>query len=174
MSDAQTPAMPATKDRGTPPGKRRALLLGLASVFVLAGVIWLALWYFVFSLRQSTDDAYVHGNQVNVAAAVPGTIVAIMADDTQLVRAGQPLVRLDPTDAELQLAGAKHALQQAVRGVAAQFAEVARADAEAVARRAQLAQAVDTLHRSAPLLGQRAVSAGPAAGRRAPVGCRRP
>jgi membrane fusion protein (multidrug efflux system) len=159
MSDAQIPATPAAEDRGTPPGKRRALLIGLASVFVLAGVIWLALWYFVFSLRQSTDDAYVHGNQVNVAAAVPGTIVAIMADDTQLVRAGQPLVRLDRTDAELQLAGAEHALQQAVRGVAAQFAQVAQADAEVAARRAQLAQAVDTLHRSAPLLGQRAVSA---------------
>ena len=159
MSDAQIPATPAAEDRGTPPGKRRALLLGLASVFVLAGVIWLALWYFVFSLRQSTDDAYVHGNQVNVAAAVPGTIVAIMADDTQLVRAGQPLVRLDRTDAELQLAGAEHALQQAVRGVAAQFAQVAQADAEVAARRAQLAQAVDTLRRSAPLLGQRAVSA---------------
>ncbi len=159
MSDAQIPATPAAEDRGTPPGKRRALLLGLASVFVLAGVIWLALWYFVFSLRQSTDDAYVHGNQVNVAAAVPGTIVAIMADDTQLVRAGQPLVRLDRTDAELQLAGAEHALQQAVRGVAAQFAQVAQADAEVAARRAQLAQAVDTLQRSAPLLGQRAVSA---------------
>ena len=159
MSDAQIPATPAAEDRGTPPGKRRALLIGLASVFVLAGVIWLALWYFVFSLRQSTDDAYVHGNQVNVAAAVPGTIVAIMADDTQLVRAGQPLVRLDRTDAELQLAGAEHALQQAVRGVAAQFAQVAQADAEVAARRAQLAQAVDTLRRSAPLLGQRAVSA---------------
>ena len=159
MSDAQIPATPAAEDRGTPPGKRRALLIGLASVFVLAGVIWLALWYFVFSLRQSTDDAYVHGNQVNVAAAVPGTIVAIMADDTQLVRAGQPLVRLDRTDAELQLAGAEHALQQAVRGVAAQFAQVAQADAEVAARRAQLAQAVDTLQRSAPLLGQRAVSA---------------
>ena len=159
MSDAQIPATPAAEDRGTSPGRRRALLIGLASVFVLAGVIWLALWYFVFSLRQSTDDAYVHGNQVNVAAAVPGTIVAIMADDTQLVRAGQPLVRLDRTDAELQLAGAKHALQQAVRGVAAQFAQVAQADAEVAARRAQLAQAVDTLQRSAPLLGQRAVSA---------------
>ena len=159
MSDAQIPATPAAEDRGTSPGKRRALLLGLASVFVLAGVLWLALWYFVFSLRQSTDDAYVHGNQVNVAAAVPGTIVAIMADDTQLVRAGQPLVRLDRTDAELQLAGAEHALQQAVRGVAAQFAQVAQADAEVAARRAQLAQAVDTLQRSAPLLGQRAVSA---------------
>ncbi len=159
MSDAQIPATPAAEDRGTSPGKRRALLLGLASVFVLAGVLWLALWYFVFSLRQSTDDAYVHGNQVNVAAAVPGTIVAIMADDTQLVRAGQPLVRLDRTDAELQLAGAEHALQQAVRGVAAQFAQVAQADAEVAARRAQLAQAMDTLRRSAPLLGQRAVSA---------------
>lgn len=135
------------------------MLLTLASVFVLGGLIWLALWYFVFSLRMSTNDAYVHGNQVNVAAAVPGTIVAVLADDTQLVRAGQPLLKLDPTDAELNLASARHALQQAVRGVAAQFAQGAQAEAEVAARQAQLAQTEDTLQRSAPLLHERAVSA---------------
>ncbi|MCK9367349.1 MAG: HlyD family efflux transporter periplasmic adaptor subunit [Metallibacterium scheffleri] len=131
----------------------------LAGVFVLGGLIWLVLWYFVFSLRVTTDDAYVHGNQVNVAAAVPGTIVAVLTDDTRLVRAGQPLLKLDPTDAELNLASARHALQQAVRGVAAQFAQVAQAQAEITARQAQLAQAEDTLRRSAPLLAQRAVAA---------------
>ncbi|EQD27334.1 Secretion protein HlyD [mine drainage metagenome] len=83
----------------------------------------------------------------------------MLADDTQLVRAGQPLFKLDPTDAELNLASARHALQQAVRGVAAQFAQVAQAQAEIAARQAQLAQAEDTLRRSAPLLKQRAVAA---------------
>ena len=159
MSDTPASAPPSEERQATPPGKRRALLAGLASVFIVAGLVWLLLWHFVFSLRVSTDDAYVHGDQVNVAAAVPGTIVAIRADDTQLVRAGQPLVELDRTDAELQLASARHALQQAVRGVAAQFAQVAQAEADVAARRAQLAQAEDTLRRSAPLLGQRAVSA---------------
>ncbi len=159
MSDAPVSASPSSEAAGTPPGRRRAMLLALAGVFVLAGLVWLALWILVYSKRETTDDAYVHGNQVNVAAAVPGTIVSILADDTQRVRAGQPLVRLDRTDAELQLSSARHALQQAVRGVAAQFAKVSQAEAEVAARRAQLAQAEDTLHRSAPLLGQRAVSA---------------
>ena len=159
MSDAQTTTAPTAPGADTPPSRRRAMLLVLAGAFVLGGLIWLALWYFVFSLRVTTDDAYVHGNQVNVAAAVPGTIVAVLADDTQLVRAGQPLFKLDPTDAELDLASARHALQQAVRGVAAQFAQVAQAQAEIAARQAQLAQAEDTLRRSAPLLKQRAVAA---------------
>lgn len=160
MSES-TPSTPPTTNatQDTPPRKRRALLLGLASVFIIAGLIWLALWFFVWSHQVSTDDAYVHGNQVNVAAAVPGTLVAILADDTQRVDAGQPLLRLDATDAELQLASARHALQQAVRGVGAQFAQVAQAEAEVAARRAQLAQAEDTLRRSAPLLQQRAVAA---------------
>ena len=159
MSDTQTPNTPSAASADAAPSRRRAMLSILAGVFVLGGLIWLALWYFVFSLRVTTDDAYVHGNQVNVAAAVPGTIVAVLTDDTRLVRAGQPLLKLDPTDAELNLASARHALQQAVRGVAAQFAQVAQAQAEITARQAQLAQAEDTLRRSAPLLKQRAVAA---------------
>ena len=159
MSDTQTPNTPSAASADAAPSRRRAMLSILAGVFVLGGLIWLVLWYFVFSLRVTTDDAYVHGNQVNVAAAVPGTIVAVLTDDTRLVRAGQPLLKLDPTDAELNLASARHALQQAVRGVAAQFAQVAQAQAEITARQAQLAQAEDTLRRSAPLLKQRAVAA---------------
>ncbi|WP_297901778.1 HlyD family efflux transporter periplasmic adaptor subunit [Metallibacterium sp.] len=157
MSAASNPPTGATSAPDN--SRRRGMLLTLASVFVLGGLIWLALWYFVFSLRVTTNDAYVHGNQVNVAAAVPGTIVAVLADDTQMVRAGQPLLKLDPTDAELNLASARHALQQAVRGVAAQFAQSAQAEAEVAAREAQLTQAEDTLRRSAPLLHERAVSA---------------
>ena len=53
----------------------------------------------VLSKRESTDDAYVNGNKVVISAQVPGTVIAVLADDTQLVEAGQVLVRLDPTDA---------------------------------------------------------------------------
>ena len=144
---------------GTSSGKRRRILLLIAAAFLLIGLIWVALWHFVFSLRQVTDDAYVHGNLVTVAAQVPGTVTAVMADDTDRVLAGQPLVRLDPTDADLALARARHALAQAVRQVRGQTDTAAQLDAVIGARRAELTQAQSTLDRELPLVAQRAVSA---------------
>ena len=47
----------------------------------------------------------------------PGTVVAILADDTQHVEAGQVLVKLDGTDADVRLQQARSALAQAVRSV---------------------------------------------------------
>ena len=150
-ADASAPA-------GVSRGKRRRILLLIAAAFILIGLIWLALWHFVFSLRQVTDDAYVHGNMVTVAAQVPGTVTAVLADDTDRVLAGHPLVRLDPTDADLNLARARHALAQAVRQVRGQTDTAAQLDAVIAARRAELAQAQSTLNRQLPLLAQRAVS----------------
>ena len=143
---------------GVSRGKRRRILLIIAAVFILIGLIGVALWYFVFSLRQVTSDAYVHGNMVTVAAQVPGTVTEVLADDTDRVVAGQPLVRLDPTDADLNLARARHALAQAVREVRGQTNTAAQLDAVIAARRAELAQAQSTLDRQLPLLAQRAVS----------------
>ena len=91
-------------------GKRRVILVVIALVFVLAGIGWWLLYVFVLSLRETTDDAYVSGNQVTIASQVPGTVIAVLADDTQLVEVGQPLVKLDPTDAQVTLAKAKSAL----------------------------------------------------------------
>ncbi len=71
----------------------------------------------VLSKRESTDDAYVNGNKVVISAQVSGTVIAVLADDTQLVEAGQVLVRLDPIDAEVALARAAGALAQTVRQV---------------------------------------------------------
>ena len=48
---------------------------------------------------------------------LPGTVVSVLTDDTQLVQAGQVLVRLDPVDAQITLARSASALAQAVRQV---------------------------------------------------------
>ncbi|HEY9130223.1 MAG TPA: biotin/lipoyl-binding protein, partial [Dyella sp.] len=99
------------------PAKRRRALLIVTLLFVLAAATWLLLWLFVFSKREVTDDAYVNGNQVAISTQVPGTVVAIYADDTQRVEAGQVLVKLDSTDADVRLRQARSQLAQAVRQV---------------------------------------------------------
>src|SRR3974390_2803503 len=81
-------------------GNRRWRWLGaLAAVLLTAGAVYGAYWAQVLRYHQSTDDAYVNGNVVQITPQISGTVVAIGADDTQFVKAGQPLVRLDPADA---------------------------------------------------------------------------
>jgi membrane fusion protein (multidrug efflux system) len=152
-ADANDSGM-AAKD----PAKRRRALLIVAAVFILAGLAWFALWFFVFSTRVKTDNAYVGGNQVAISAQVPGTVVAILADDTQRVEAGQVLVRLDPTDAKVRLEQARSALAQAVRGVRQQTSSASSADAQVDAARLAVQKADADLKRHLPLLAAHAES----------------
>ncbi|RCS30932.1 HlyD family efflux transporter periplasmic adaptor subunit [Rhodanobacter denitrificans] len=140
------------------PAKRRRTLLIVTGVFVLAALAWFLLWLFVLSTREKTDNAYVGGNQVAISAQVPGTVVAILADDTQHVEAGQVLVKLDSTDADTRLAQARSALAQAVRGVRQQTSSATSADAQVVAARLDLKKAEADLRRRLPLIAAQAES----------------
>jgi membrane fusion protein, multidrug efflux system len=160
MSESPAPAAADAdgKDDKGNGRKRRVILLVIALVFVLAGIGWYLLHLFVFSQREVTDDAYVNGNQVSVSAQVSGTVIAVLADDTQRVDPGQVLVRLDPTDAEVALAKAKSALATAVRQVRQQTEMASQSDAGIAARRLDLARAQADLARRQPLLADKAIA----------------
>jgi membrane fusion protein (multidrug efflux system) len=152
---------PAGNDSGMAakdPAKRRRALLLVTAIFVLAALGWFLLWLFVFSTRVKTDNAYVGGNQVAISAQVPGTVVAILADDTQRVEAGQVLVRLDSTDADVRLQQARSALAQAVRGVRQQTSSASSADAQVAASEIALKKAQADLARHLPLVAAQAES----------------
>jgi len=138
------------------PAKRRKTLLIVLLIFVAAGIIWLLLWLLVFSTRETTDDAYVGGNQVAISAQVPGTVVAILADDTQHVEAGQILVKLDNTDASVRLAQAEASLASAVRQVRQQTDSASGSDAAVAERQVDLKKAEADLKRRLPLVAQQA------------------
>ena len=165
MSDQERPrenergnAGAGSNGNGKSNGKRRVILIAIAIVFVLAGIGWWLLYVFVFSLRETTDDAYVSGNQVAVSAQIAGTVVAVLADDTQLVHEGQVLIRLDPTDADVALAKAKSALANAVRQVRQQTELASQYDGAISSRRTDLAQAQADLKRREPLLAEKAIA----------------
>lgn len=151
--------LPAAVEQPKGNGKRRVILGVIAVVFILAGSGWYLLWLFVFSQREVTNDAYVNGNQVTVSAQVPGTVIAVLADDTQRVDAGQVLVKLDQTDAQVNLAKAKSALANAVRQVRQQTAKASQYDAGIAARKLDLARAQADLQRRQPLLADKAIAA---------------
>jgi len=77
------------------------------------------IWWAIYARHfEDTDDAYVAGNVVQVTPQVSGTVIAIHADDTELVEAGKPLIELDHSDAKVALDQAEAQLAQTVREVA--------------------------------------------------------
>src|SRR5437868_1765663 len=95
--------------------RRRTWLAALAGALGVVAVLAALSWWLYASRYQSTDDAYVAGDLVSVMPQVSGTVVAIAADETDLVYAGQELVRLDATDARIALADAEQQLARTVR-----------------------------------------------------------
>ena len=142
-----------------PNGKRRKILLLIALAFIVIGVLWGLLWLLVLSKRESTDDAYVNGNKVVISAQVSGTVIAVLTDDTQLVKAGQTLVRLDPVDAQTALVRGASALGQTVRQVRQQKLTADQYDAVIVTRELELMRSEADLAKREPLLADRAIAA---------------
>ena len=140
-------------------GNRQRVLLIIAAVFSLLALGWLLLWLLVFTRRETTDDAYVAGDQIGVSAQTAGTVVTLLADDTQRVETGQVLVRLDPTDNEVALARAASSLALTVRQTQQQSQLAGQFDAQVTSRQLELQQAEAELARRQPLLAQQAIAA---------------
>ncbi|HEY0803316.1 MAG TPA: HlyD family efflux transporter periplasmic adaptor subunit [Steroidobacteraceae bacterium] len=139
-------------------GKRRRILLLIALIFIVIGALWAAYWVLVLAKREKTDDAYVNGNRVVISAQVSGTVIAVLTDDTQPVKAGQVLVKLDPTDAQSALSRAASALAQTVRQVRQQKATAGQYDSEIESRRVELTRAQIDLAKREPLVGAHAIA----------------
>ncbi|WP_175998937.1 efflux RND transporter periplasmic adaptor subunit [Burkholderia stabilis] len=97
---------------------RRKRFTVFFAVVLLAALAWIAFWLLSDRYYEDTDDAYVAGSIVQVAAQIPGAVTDVLVADTQAVRAGQTLVRLDDAEASVAFAQAKAQLAQAVRQVA--------------------------------------------------------
>jgi membrane fusion protein (multidrug efflux system) len=138
--------------------KRKILLAGVIGLFLLAGIGYGAWWLLVGRWHETTEDAYVGGNLVQVTPQVAGVVVAIHADDTDYVNAGQPLVELDKADAEVALSQAEAQLARTVRGVRNLTATSTEAESTVRLRRTDLARAQQDLARRQAVEGSGAVS----------------
>jgi membrane fusion protein (multidrug efflux system) len=152
---AQTSA-PAAAGNGSP--KRKKILLTIASIFILIGIGWGLYWLLYSRFYEETENAYVQGNVVQVTSQVAGIITKIMADDTDIVKGGQPVVSLDPADADVAIAQAEAQLAQTVREVRTLYASQAQSQANLQLREAELVRAEDDLKRRKELTGSGAVS----------------
>jgi len=139
---------PDTAARTGAPSARRKALLGVTAVVALAAIGWVLYWTLWLRHAESTDNAYVQAPLVQITPQIGGTVVAIGADDTDHVRPGQLLVRLDPGDARIALAQAQAQLAQTVREVRGLYANDSTLQAQIALRQADLARAQTELARA--------------------------
>jgi membrane fusion protein, multidrug efflux system len=143
----------------SPRRSKRVLLLSIfGGAFLLIGAAYTAYWSTVLRYQQSTDDAYVNGNVVQITPQISGTVVSIGADDTQFVKAGQTLVRLDQADAKVALDQSEAQLAKTVREVRNLFATSAQLRAAVELRQSDLAMAQKDLARRERLGNSGAIS----------------
>jgi membrane fusion protein, multidrug efflux system len=152
VQTAATPAARLARDR------RRRWFVSLGAVLVLIALIVLAWWLLVARFYESTDDAYVAGDRVNVMSQVNGTVVSIGADETDRVVPGQELVRLDATDSGIALQDAEEQLARTVRQTRTVFATRDQLQAVVDQRQADLARAQADFQRRRNLAASGAVS----------------
>ncbi len=156
MTDTQTPA-PAAAPTGNPRARKRALTI-LGVVVVIGAIVWAVFHFLLAAPEQETDDAYVAGDVVAITARDPGQVTAIHADNTQVVKAGQPLIDLDAATSDVGLASAEAELARAVRATRSDFSKVNETGAAVVQAEAELARARNDLARRRGAAAEGAIS----------------
>ena len=161
MNAPNTPAMP----QQVPANAARKKALTVITIVVLLGLAYGGFEWFINRHSEETDNAYVQGNVIQITPQIGGTVTAILADDTDFVKAGQPLVQLDPADAQVALDQAAANLAQTVRQVRTLYAnngslsaQIALRESDIARAQTDIARATDDLARRQSLVGNGAVS----------------
>ena len=166
---ASAPAAPSSAGAMPAPapaaGGGRQKALTVVSLVVLLGLSYGGYEWYSGRNQESTDNAYVQGNVIQITPQIGGTVTAILADDTDFVKAGQPLIKLDATDAKMSLDLAEANLAQAVRQVRSLYAnnitleaQIAVRDSDVQKARNEIIRLSDDLARRQSLVGIGAVS----------------
>ncbi|MBB4858486.1 membrane fusion protein (multidrug efflux system) [Novosphingobium chloroacetimidivorans] len=152
--------------------RRKPLLIGLAVAVVVLGIVYLGYHLLIGSRSVSTDNAYVAGENAQITPLTQGQVVEVAVVNTQPVRKGQLLMRLDDADQKIAVAEAEANLAMAQRrytqsraqgsaagaSATAKEAAIPEAQARLVSAQANLAKARTDYQRRASLDGSGAVS----------------
>ncbi len=153
-SAAANPVVPAPMKR-----RRNVLLRALLVVIILFGILWVLWYWFDGRWYEGTEDAYVAGNVVQITPQIPGTVVTIGADDGDLVKQGDTLVKLDRSNADVALAEAQANLAATVRKVRGMYSSVNGQQAIVAVREVAVAKAKADYDRRVGLAKSGAISA---------------
>lgn len=173
MADA-TPELTAPTDepQADRSSARKTWLTRLALAVVIAGLLWTAWYVLVGRNHVSTDNAYVNAEMAQVTPLISAQAIEVLVSDTQAVKRGDILVKLDPTNARIAIAQAQADLAEAQRRfrqtsatsgalsaqVDARGADIVQARAQLASAQADVEKARVDLQRREALVGDGAVS----------------
>lgn len=149
----------------TPPAKRkrlsaraRLILITIVCVLAIIFAVWLVHYLTRGKYLEGTNDAYIRADSVTVSPKISGYVQQVLVVDNQDVKAGQPLVRIDPRDYTAQSAqyqaqiDVSRANADNVRaGILEQDAAIAQARAELATAQVDARFATGEVARYAPL-----------------------
>ena len=142
---------PAQQRRLPLPSRRTLTASSVAIAIAIGGAVWIT----AAPSSESTDDAYVGADATSVAPKVRGLVAEVYVHDNQTMRAGQPLVRIDPEEFDAKVASAQATLADAQAGVASANAALISLAAEERLSAAQVVAARTSI-RSASAQSDRA------------------
>ncbi len=100
---------PAETEIEAPRSRRRGILIAAGVVVVLIALgVW---WHSTFS--EDTDDAQVNGHLIQISARIQGQVIKVDVDENQMVKAGDPIAELDPSDYQVAVENAEAVLATA-------------------------------------------------------------
>jgi membrane fusion protein (multidrug efflux system) len=134
--NATPPASPPQPDALQSERNRRLVWVGVLAV--LAGLAYGAYWLTTGRHVIQTDNAYVTGNLVPVAAQASGIVTHVLAEETQFVNRGDVMIRLDEHEAYAALGRARGRLGETVRRINSLFFTQRQLGEKLAARKARL------------------------------------
>ncbi|MCB1110140.1 MAG: efflux RND transporter periplasmic adaptor subunit [Chlamydiia bacterium] len=140
------------------PSKRNVIFFWVSAGILLIALAIFLYWLTVLRFEEYTDDAYVHGNLIEITPQVPGIVMSINVDDTDYVQEGQVLIELDKTDYQIAFEKSQNALGDTVRSVIQMYLKVDELEAELVQRDAALFKAEKDYQNRVNLVGIGGVS----------------
>ena len=130
--EAEQPKEPAPKKKN-----RKPLIFTVAGVGLVAASIFGYRYWSFASTHEETDNAQVAGHVHQVSSRINGTVSEVAVNDNQLVKQGQLLVKLDPSDLQVKSLQAQAALESAKRQANAAQSNIALASETAQAKTTQ-------------------------------------
>ncbi|MBB5685442.1 EmrA/EmrK family multidrug efflux transporter periplasmic adaptor subunit [Sphingobium boeckii] len=176
MADAAPSSMEATQDdsarKDARLATRRTWLKRLAIAVVVIAIVWTLYYVLIGRNHVSTDNAYVNAEMAQVTPLISAQAIEVNVSDTDRVKRGDILVKLDPSNARIAIAQAEAELAEARRKfrqtsasstalssqIQARGADIDQARARLLAARADYGKASLDLQRRERLRSSGAVS----------------
>jgi len=163
----------ADKDHsGKPSFWKRPPVIVIGTIVIAAILIWGCGKLANSFSHQGTDDAFLAADIVSIAPKVSGQVTKVFVNDNQMVKAGDPLVEIDPRDFDTAVAQKKAALvaanantnviassfQMLEVGVVTAQATAEQSKAQADADQARAEKAASDLKRAEDLIQRKIIS----------------